>query len=86
VLSEPWAPEIAKRLRAARRLGRREVERVFERELERCGPVERHHLLEALTVAASWSSWEALRTHQQLTPKDARRVVARTLRALLKEA
>lgn len=86
VLSEPWAPEIAKRLRAVRRLGRREVERVFEPELKRRSPAQRRELLEALTVAASWSAWEAMRSHQELSPAQARRVVARTLRALLKEA
>lgn len=85
VLSEPWAPEIAKRLRAVRRLGRREVERVFGPELARRPPGERRELLEAMTVAASWSSWEALRSHQELAPAQARRVMARMLRALLKE-
>jgi len=86
VLSEPWAPEIAKRLRAVRRLGRREIERVFEPELTRRPPAARRELVEAMTVAASWSAWEALRTHQDLSPAQARRVMARTLRALLKEA
>jgi hypothetical protein len=86
VLSEPWAPVIAKRLRAVRRLGRREVEVVFMPELGRLRPAARRELLEALAVAASWSSWEALRVHQGLTPAAARRVMARTFRALLKEA
>ncbi len=86
VLSEPWAPEIAKRLRAVRRLGRREVEVVFGRELGRVRPPARRELLEALAVTASWSSWEALRVHQGLTPAAARRVMARMFRALLKEA
>lgn len=86
VLLEPWAPEIHARLRAVRALGRREVERVFEPELAPRPPAARRELLEAMTVAASWSAWEALRAHQGLSPVQARRVMARTLRALLKEA
>lgn len=86
VLAEPWAPEIAKRLRGVRGLSRREVEVVFAPELERLRPPARRELLEALAVAASWSSWEALRIHQGLSPAAARRVMARTFRALLKEA
>lgn len=86
VLAEPWSPEIAKRLRAVRNLGRREVEVVFAAELQPLRPAERRETLEALAVAASWSSWEALRSHQGLTPAAARRVMARTFRALLEEA
>jgi len=86
LLLEPWAPEIHARLRAVRALGRREVQRVFEPEITARPPAERRELLEAMTVAASWSAWEALRAHQGLSPAQARRVIARTLRALLKEA
>jgi hypothetical protein len=38
-----------------------------------------------VTAAASWSAWEALRAHQSLTPAQAKRVMTRTMRALLKE-
>jgi AcrR family transcriptional regulator len=85
LLSEPFSPAIAKRLRWARRRGRLEVERVFRIELERRPAAERRELTEALTAASSWSAWEALRAHQGLTPAQARKVMARTLRALLHE-
>ncbi|HYM14643.1 MAG TPA: TetR/AcrR family transcriptional regulator [Dehalococcoidia bacterium] len=86
VLAEPWAPEIARRLSAVRQRGRREVELVFAPELERLPAAPRRELLDALAVAASWPTWEALRAHHGLAPAAARRVVARTVRALLEEA
>ena len=86
VLAEPWSPAVAGRLAAVRRRGRREVAVVFAPELDRLPAPQRADLLAALTVAASWPAWEALRAHQGLTSAAARRVVARTMRALLAEA
>jgi len=85
LLSEPFSPAIAARLRWARHRGRLEVERVFRSELARRPAAERRELTEALTAASSWSAWEALRSHQGLTRPQARKVMARTLRALLHE-
>ncbi|MBI5284472.1 MAG: TetR/AcrR family transcriptional regulator [Chloroflexi bacterium] len=83
LLSEPFSQAIATRLRWARLRGRREVERVFAIELDGRPAAERRELMEALTAASSWSAWEALRTHQSLSLAQARKVMARTLRALL---
>ncbi len=85
ILSEPFSPAIAKRLRWARNRGRLEVERVFVIEIKPRSAPDRRELIEALTAASSWSAWEALRSHQGLTPAQARKVMARTLRALLRE-
>ncbi|MEX2247819.1 MAG: TetR/AcrR family transcriptional regulator [Dehalococcoidia bacterium] len=85
LLSEPFSAVIASRLRWIRGRGRLEVERVFAPELSARPAVARRELLEALTAASSWSAWETLRAHQRLSFAGARKVMARTLRALLKE-
>jgi AcrR family transcriptional regulator len=84
LLHEPFSREIAERLRWVRDRGHREAERVFRAELAR-RPAARRELTEALTVAASWSTWEALRAHRRLAFAQARRTVRRTIAALLKE-
>jgi AcrR family transcriptional regulator len=86
LLYEHTSQELAKRLRAARRLGRREVEVLFGPELEAVAPGVARETLEALTAAASWPAWEALRSHRRLSRQDAEAVMLRTVRALLKEA
>jgi len=86
LLMEPFSPEIARRLRGARAVGRREVERVFVVELPARAPTARRELLAALDVAGSWSTWESLRTQQGLSIDRARRVMARMLAALLNGA
>jgi AcrR family transcriptional regulator len=85
LLSEPFSPAVHARLAWARRRGGREIERVFAEELARRPAGERRELAAALTAAMSWSNWEELRAHQGLTPALARRVLKRTLMALLRE-
>jgi AcrR family transcriptional regulator len=60
-------------------VARAELRRTFELELTDQPP----DLLEALDAAASWQVWEALRSHQGLDEDEARKVLARMLRALL---
>lgn len=86
LLWEPFSDVVASRLRAIRERGRAEVLRVFAPELARLGPADRRDAVEALTVASSWSTWEALRRHQGLSPAQARRVMKRTIAALLEHA
>jgi AcrR family transcriptional regulator len=83
LLREPFSPEIASRLQGVRQAARAEVEHVFGPELAQRPRAERQELADALTAAASWSVWETLRTHQHLGAERARRVMARTLAALL---
>jgi AcrR family transcriptional regulator len=85
LLSEPFSPAVAARLAWVRRRGRRDAEQVFAPELARRAVADRRDAVDALTVACSWSTWEALRAHQGLSPARARRVIVRTVTALLKE-
>lgn len=84
LLMEPFSPEIARRLGQVRKLGRVEIERVFALELQGRTPADRRELLAALTAASCWSTWESLRRHQGLSLQAARKVLARTLDALLR--
>jgi AcrR family transcriptional regulator len=85
VLVEPFSREIARRLRGARARGRAEVARVFAAELRACPPAERRARLAALAAVGEWPLWESLRRHEGLSVAQARRVLARLLRALLEE-
>lgn len=80
---EPFSEEVRTRLEQARARGRREMERVFARELAELAPAERRDVAAALGAAASWSTWEHLRRHQGLSVERARKVLARMIAALL---
>jgi TetR/AcrR family transcriptional regulator of autoinduction and epiphytic fitness len=80
---EPFSAEVRSRLELARARGRAEVERVFARELAELPASERRDVAAALGAAASWSTWEHLRRHQGLSIDRARKVMLRTLAALL---
>lgn len=80
---EPFSNEVRTRLELARARGRKEMERVFARELGALPPAERRDVAAALGAAASWSTWEHLRRHQGLSVERARKVLARTIAALL---
>jgi len=85
LLSEPFSTAVAGRLAWVRRRGHRDAERVFAPELARRAAADRRDLADALTVACSWSTWEALRAHRGISPARARRIIVRTVTALLKE-
>jgi TetR/AcrR family transcriptional regulator of autoinduction and epiphytic fitness len=84
VLSEPFSEVLASRLRATRVRAQRDVERAFARELRTRSGLERRELAAALAMATAWPAWESLRAHQHLGVRQARAVMARTMRALLK--
>lgn len=84
LLSEPFSEVVASRLQATRVRAQREVERAFAPELGALATAERRDVLAALTAATAWPAWESLRAHQRLGVRQARAVMARTLRALLK--
>lgn len=78
----PFAPEIRLAItQSASYLGN-EVAATFAPELDACEPGEREELLEALTAAASWATWDVVR-ERGVPLERARGVMARTLRALL---
>jgi TetR/AcrR family transcriptional regulator, regulator of autoinduction and epiphytic fitness len=80
---EPFSPELARRLDRARGLARAEVRRVFTPELDALADADRRETFAALDAATSWPAWEVLRRHQRLGDGQARKVMARTIRALL---
>ena len=61
---------------------RSEIEELFAAELEAAG-ASRSELLDALTVASTWSAWSMLRDDLSLCVEDAARVMQRSVRALL---
>ena len=62
---------------------RRHLPEVFAGELARLAPTDRRDLVEALEASSSWAFWEALRGDQGLSVDRAKRVMARTLLALI---
>jgi len=82
---EPTSPAIAARLAWARGNLRKDVARVFARELAAAPSATRAELRDALALATSWSSWEQLRRHVGLSVPRARQVLQRLLAALLEE-
>ena len=83
LLTEPFSRELGNRLGAFRRQKAEEVRRVFATELASRPPAARRRLLAALVAVSSWSTWQALRDHQGLSPAQARRVVHHVLGTLL---
>lgn len=80
-LQAPFSPSIAERQAASRARHRDALASAFAPEIERAQ--DRERLLHALEVAASWSTWEHLRTGTGLPPDEAARVVERLLLGLL---
>jgi TetR/AcrR family transcriptional regulator, regulator of autoinduction and epiphytic fitness len=83
LLVEHESPVMRRNLDAMRAVKRAEVERVFAIELAACPPRERRRVAAALAAASAWSTWETLRAHQRLSPREAARVMAETMSALL---
>jgi AcrR family transcriptional regulator len=84
-LQEPGSAALRSTRQRLLRRGRAEVAAVFAAELRRRPGADRVELLDALDAASSWQTWEALRAHQRLSTARARRVMRRTLAALLAE-
>ena len=83
LLHEPFSHVIAERLRWTREQARLEVSKVFSLELAPLPPSERRLLLEILSVATSWTTWEALRRHQGLSKQHAERAMRMMVESLL---
>jgi AcrR family transcriptional regulator len=80
-LQAPFSPGIAARQATSRARHRDSLASAFAPELERAADPER--LLNALEVAASWSTWEHIRSGTGLSPEEAAGVVERLLLGLL---
>ena len=83
LLMEPFSEAVSEGLAGFRKLKRREVERVFEPELDALPADERATTVAALGAVVSWSSWEELRRHQGLSVPRARAAMRRAVAALL---
>jgi len=83
LLQEPFSKELSRRLADARALARKETASVFRFEIEKFPRSDRAEVISALDAASAWQTWEVLRRHQGLSIESARRVVARTISALL---
>jgi AcrR family transcriptional regulator len=86
LLHEPFSPVVAERLQWSRERARDEIAAVFENELRALPTAIRREVLDALTAAGSWSAWESLRRHQQLSSSAARKVLQRMLASILNAA
>ncbi|HLI79305.1 MAG TPA: TetR/AcrR family transcriptional regulator [Candidatus Binataceae bacterium] len=83
LLLEPFSKAIGVRLQDARRIAREEAAAVFRPEIENFLRTDRADVVAAVDAASAWQTWEVLRRHQKLPIESARRVIARTLSALL---
>jgi TetR/AcrR family transcriptional regulator of autoinduction and epiphytic fitness len=78
----PFSPGIQARVAAGHQFFRAEVAAVFGRELD-ADPRDRELVLAMLDVAASWTSWEQLRTLDGHDVAGAREVLAALLHVIL---
>lgn len=86
LLNEPFSAGSRAGLQAFRGFKRAEAERVFGPELSARPEAERAEVARALWAATDWSTWEALRAHQGLSPDEAAAVMRRTIVALLQQS
>ena len=86
LLQEPFSAELARRLRWAHDTARGEIERTFAPELAVVPADDGNEIVLALDVATNWSAWDTSRRLNGLPIEDSKRVMERTITALLKEA
>lgn len=84
-LKEPFSPQLRRNRATAIFLVRAELEAVFAAELPVAGP-GRDRLLDALTMACTWSAWSMLRDELGLDVDRACGVLRHTVTALLTSA
>ncbi|NYF58922.1 TetR/AcrR family transcriptional regulator [Micromonospora purpureochromogenes] len=84
-LREPFSPQLRRNREGNIARVRGEIETVFGPELAHAGP-GREQLLDALTVASTWSAWSMMRDAMGLDAEAARATLTRILGALLVDA
>jgi len=84
LLTEPFSPVIAERLKMAREAGAAHVDHVFAPELGAVRGRAREDLRAALCAVSAWPTWESLRRHQGLPADRARSVLRQMVAAQLK--
>jgi AcrR family transcriptional regulator len=80
---ETSSAEISRRMRVAHQLAREHTLHAFAGEIARAPAGQRAEVAAALDGVTSWEIWEFLRTRSELSVKQASRIVARTVRAIL---
>jgi AcrR family transcriptional regulator len=85
LVREPFSEELARRLRWAHEMARREIERTFAPELAVKPASDRLNTVLALDVATNWSAWDTSRRLNDLSIKESKRVMESTIRALLRD-
>ena len=83
-IQEPFSSQLQSNREFAVTASRREIEKVFAPELDALGGDERGDVLVALDIAASSPAWEQLRVWSGLDVDAARRVLVRTITALVR--
>lgn len=84
IMREYVKAPIAMGLRAFRALKRAQIEQIFAPEIRSCHDSVQRELAAALGCAASFSTWESLRNHQQLSVDEAQRVLVHMLTGILR--
>jgi len=82
LLHEPFSPEIARRLAWTRLAAQQELEAAFSIELEGLDTPARRATVAALAAAASWETWNELRTRHDLGAEATAATVTRMLHAI----
>jgi TetR/AcrR family transcriptional regulator, regulator of autoinduction and epiphytic fitness len=85
LLQEPFSEELGRRLRRAHDMARNEIERTFAPELAGVTSGDAREIVFALDVATNWSAWDTSRRLNRLSIGGSKRVMERTIIALLKE-
>ena len=81
-LREPFSAQLRINRQTNIARARKQIEDVFDAELAMAG-AGRDKLVNALTVACTWSAWSMMRDELHMSVEDARDVMSRTVAALL---
>ncbi|HWW52704.1 MAG TPA: TetR/AcrR family transcriptional regulator [Acidimicrobiales bacterium] len=83
MLQEPFSPTLSSGRELLARSSAAQIADVFRNELARLDAGERREVAAALAAATAWELWEQLRSRQHLAIPTAKRVMGRTVTALL---
>ncbi len=79
----PESPAIRAQIASGHAFFRAELDQVFDAELSRHPTARRQHLLDMLDVAATWGSWDAMRTLDGRSQDESATIMADMIRLVL---
>ena len=82
-LQEPFSPALAAATKSARKIGRAELERVFETELANLDAPTRDHVVDACDALTTSDTWHTLRIRRGRSPNEAAATISTALCVLL---